>query len=152
MNRSAAISALRHFSHEECANCPRPGACIMLKSGVCLLTKGRRCGYFERSVLPIATRGLRRARKLHGKPRPIDDQRVVEAYRALHPEVRGRLIAESDDDGIAKRRCPDCDSVLARGQRVCPTCLAKRRLEAKWSKKRPVAEQPAVESLPQSLF
>jgi len=140
MNRSAAISALRHFAHEECANGPRPGACIMLKSGVCLLARGRRCGYFEESVLPIATQRLRLSRKPNpfkvmrgGKmislpgAKPIDDTRIVTAYQRVHRETRGTLIAEPDDDGIAKRRCPDCDGALAARMRFCPECTKIRR-------------------------
>ena len=143
MNRSAAISALRHFAHEECANGPRPGQCIMLKSGVCLLARGRRCGYFEESVLPIATQRLRLSRNpnpfkvmrggtmisLPGA-KPIDDTRIVTAYRLVHRETRGTLIAEPDDDGIAKRRCPDCGAALGPRMRFCGACQVSRRRES----------------------
>jgi len=143
MNRSAAVSALRHFAHEECASCPRPGVCIMLRSGACLLARGQRCGYFEDSVLPIAQRRLRLSRnpnpfkvmrdgKVTDLPgaKPIDDSRVVAACRVVHPEVRGTLIPESDDDGIAKRQCPDCGGPLGPRMRFCETCRRNRRRES----------------------
>ena len=126
MNRSAAISALRYFAHEECASCPRPGDCIMLKSGVCLLSQGQRCTYFEESVLPIAVRRLRKARAQH----PVDDGRILEAYRMLHRETCGTLIPESDDDGIAKHQCPDCGEALGPRMRFCPKCRTKRRRDS----------------------
>lgn len=119
-----------------------PDQCELRDRQPCGLLAGKRCRYFEGSVLPIATRGLRRSCE-----KPIDDARVAEAYRDEHPALRGTaVVPEPDDDGQV-RTCPDCGTWLPPRKRVCAKCAAKRRRVAYRQAKR--KSRDAVHSLGQ---
>jgi len=99
-----------------------PDQCEVYDRQPCRLLAGKRCRYFEESVLPIATRGLRRSCQ-----KPIDDSRVAEAYRDEHPALRGTAIVPEPDDEGQVRTCPDCGTRLPPRKRVCAACATKRR-------------------------
>ncbi len=73
----------------------------------CLLAQGKRCGYFERAVLPLAKRADRE-----------DAKRARRAYEAAH----GVLGGGPDEE----RSCPDCGAPIPKGRRYCDSCRVKR--------------------------
>ena len=125
MNQSRRRRILATFAHQECANMTHADECELLDRKPCRLLDGKRCQYFEGSVFPIATRRLRMMRHP-----PIDDSRVVKAYRVAHPEVCGTAIAPEPDDEGHVRTCPDCGTRLPPRKRVCAKCAEKRKRTA----------------------
>ncbi len=96
--------SLAGFIHMECANFVGSG-CIMLKGHGCLPTeRGRRCGYFEFSVLPLAK----------------DFPEYLAAVDEYDKVAGGRI------KGIYVRRC-ECGEPLGSRRRLCDGCQAARR-------------------------
>ena len=87
------------------------GGCLYEKT--CKVEQGKRCGYFEKAVLPVAAElGL---------------QNVYEAYEDLTgAEMLKRPQA---------RLCPDCGGPVRLRQRYCDNCAHKRR-KASYRKRR----------------
>lgn len=128
MNEAKRRSVLLEFAHQECANHVHFGMCEPRDRKPCRLGQGERCSSFEACVLPIAVRKLRMLRTL--KKARKDDSAVVDAYTREHPELRrGSRRAGSDENGPG-RTCPDCGAPLARRQRVCLMCSAKRHRQS----------------------
>ena len=86
------------------------GGCLF--SDTCLVQEGKRCGYFEKCVLPTAEDiGLKAL--------------VYSLYR--------RHVAIEDDyllDAGEIRRCPDCGAELKPRQRYCDKCRDERRRDS----------------------
>ncbi len=82
------------------------GGC--LDKDCCLVEQGKRCGYFEKAVLPIAGE--------------IGQQKIYAAYESL-----------TGADPLARpqaRLCPDCGAELKPRQRYCDNCKKKRRRQS----------------------
>jgi len=148
VNQSRRRRILATFAHQECANMTHADECELLDRKPCRLLDGKRCQYFEGSVFPIATRRLRMMRHP-----PIDDSRVVKAYRVAHPEVCGTAIAPEPDDEGHVRTCPDCGTRLPPRKRVCAKCAEKRRRVAyrQANQKRRQADNSLAEITPQNI-
>lgn len=140
MKRTAATKALMQFAFEECANHVHRGTCEIRDRKPCRMGQGTRCPYFETSVFPIATRGLRLLRLPAKAAR--DDRRVVEAFRMLWPTPTGKMHA-----GLTapRRTCPDCGGPLPPRKRVCAQCRQVRR-RASYRKAKESARNPCVTS------
>ncbi len=80
-----------------------------LYADYCLVEKGQRCAYFERSVMPAAA-----------------DTGQKDHIYALY-EAHVGIEIEKDD----VRLCPDCEAELQPRQRLCFDCARKRQLRAK---------------------
>ena len=73
----------------------------------CLVQQGKRCGYFERAVLPTA-----------------EDMGLTEQVYSLYEKHVGI------DGGLNRepvRRCPDCGAEIKPRKRYCDDCVRKRR-------------------------
>jgi len=125
VNQSRRRRILATFAHQECANMTHADKCELRDRKPCVLLDGKRCQHFEGSVFPIAVRALRMMRHP-----PIDDSRVVTAYRVAHPEVCGTAIAPEPDDEGHVRTCPDCGTRLPPRKRICARCAEKRKRTA----------------------
>jgi hypothetical protein len=94
-----------------CANYDHHHGGCLLADG-CSVTAGKRCRYFETSVLPAAEQiGLL--------------QQVVEAYKRHVGLNNGELDGLMSHESI--RRCPECGGPLDPRQRYCDACKARRR-------------------------
>jgi len=83
------------------------GGCIF--NDTCLVQEGRRCGYFEKAVLPVASElGL---------------QNIYEAYEK---QTGAGMLKRSQ-----ARICPDCGEPLRPRQKFCDDCTRKRRQKTK---------------------
>jgi len=86
------------------------GGCLF--ADTCLVQEGKRCGYFERAVLPTAAdTGL---------------QGLVYAQYEKHVGIEG-------NGGLNReqiRMCPDCGAEVGPRQRYCPKCSKRRRRES----------------------
>jgi len=110
---------LRAFVRGECANTQPDDGCLFRADG-CLVVRGRRCRYFEASVLPLLTRcASARCLKLYPD--------AVGGYLKLHPELNGTLVSEPT------RSCPSCGAPLRKRRRYCDACS---RVRDKDNKKR----------------
>jgi len=110
---------LRAFVQGECAN-EQPGDGCLFRTAGCLVVRGRRCRYFESSVLPLLTRcASARCLKLYPD--------AAQAYLKLHPELNGTL------DPAPTRSCPSCGGPLRKRRRFCDACA---RVRARNTKKR----------------
>lgn len=108
---------LRTFVGGECANAQAGDRCLFLEKSGCLVVRGRRCRYFEASVLPLLTRCASvRCLKLYPD--------AVGGYLKLHPELNGTLVPEPT------RACPLCGEPLKKRQRYCDACAKVKRREA----------------------
>lgn len=86
------------------------GGCLF--GDTCKVQDGKRCGYFERVVLPTAdTIGLKEA-----------------IYSQYEQQVGIAGIGVLKREQI--RRCPDCGDEVGSRQRYCPNCSKKRRRES----------------------
>ena len=94
----------------ECA-CWFAHACLFTKDGACVLGKGKRCAYFEESVLPL------------GLPRyyPEKYANTRRLYLKTH-----KMSADEEEN----RRC-ECGALLAHGKRLCETCRKRRKREVR---------------------
>ena len=122
------------FAKRECANIRPDGSCLGImvndlhwrgqkilatERKVCLLggSKPKRCGYFEKVVLPLADR-------------PTKDQPRLQQQR-LEARAKYGLINDVETKSVELRTCPDCGTEpLSKRQRVCPKCQQKRRRES----------------------
>jgi len=87
------------------------GGC--LDKDCCLVKQGKRCGYFEKVVLPTSV-----------------DLGLKELVYSLYQKHVG--IAEDDPliNTANIRPCPDCGAELRPRHRYCDWCAQKRRLQA----------------------
>lgn len=87
--------------HEQCGNMIG-GECVYHISGVCEVEQGKRCGWFESRIIPLAkTTNADLARIQSG----VGDYLA----RILHaPAQAGRKCACGAEMGPRKRHCPDC--------------------------------------------
>ncbi len=87
------------------------GGC--LDKDCCLVEQGKRCGYFEKVVLPTSV-----------------DLGLKELVYSLYQKHVG--IAEDDPliNTANIRPCPDCGAELRPRHRYCDWCAQKRRLQA----------------------
>ena len=94
-----------------CANYDQHyGGCLFGET--CKVQEGKRCGYFERAVLPTAADvGLNDA--------------VYSQYEAQVRIAGGGLLKRSQ-----VRRCPDCGDEVGPRQRYCENCAKRRRRES----------------------
>jgi len=83
----------------------------------CLVQQGKRCRYFEKSVLPTAA--------------DIGLKELVYSLYANHVGIEDYQFDSSDI-----RRCPDCGAELRQRQRYCDDCSKKRRRESYRKSKR----------------
>lgn len=83
-----------------------------LFADTCSVQEGKRCGYFERAVLPTAS-----------------DIGLKELVYSLYEEQVG--IADNGQLQRGQiRRCPDCADEVGPRQRYCPKCSKRRRRES----------------------
>ena len=125
--RGATIPRHNHglgqFVADQCADFINR-ACLTHKGGPCIVLDGKRCGRFEKCLLPLA-------REIGGK--------TLEAVQE-HYAV-GQMLASAAVGPVNIRSCPDCGTPLGAGRRLCPDCAKKRQRAAKrtaWQK----AHQP----------
>jgi hypothetical protein len=86
------------------------GGCLSGDS--CLVETGKRCGYFERAVLPTAAdMGLKEL-----------------VYSMYERQVGIASIGQFYYGNI--RKCPDCGAELKPRQRYCENCARRRRIVA----------------------
>jgi len=92
-----------------CANYDHDhSGCLMADK--CKVEEGKRCGYFEKAVLPNA---------------------ASEGYAAEMNDLYARQTgATPKPKSNSARLCPDCSGVLPPRHRVCPKCAEKRRQKA----------------------
>ena len=83
----------------------------------CLVCNSERCGYFERSVLPMITQGY------------VGYDNVAAVYQ----KMCGGVISALRQDGTTKL-C-ECGTPLLPRQRKCDVCKEKARKAAYWAKK-----------------
>ena len=81
------------------------GGCLF--GNKCLVKKGKRCGYFEKAVLPVAT-----------------DIGLVGHVYSLYQK---RVGLNADLQRPQTRLCPDCGTGLKLKQRYCDSCGKSRR-------------------------
>jgi len=116
----------------ECANCTRPGECL-LRGSSCVVLNGIRCSYFEKHVLSLAAHPQDKSKAgVYGK--------AVRQYAKLcsgaipAEDVMRRVIGEE----MEIRRC-ECGSALVTRQRMCSECSREQRLatyrQAYWKRK-----------------
>ncbi len=107
-----------------CANYDhRYGGCLF--NDECRVEQGKRCGYFEKAVLPTAA--------------DIGLKEVV--YLAYEKQV-----GIANDGGLERepvRLCPDCGVELRPRQRYCDTC-GKRRRRQSYRKRRQITGRCAT--------
>ena len=73
----------------------------------CLIQQGKRCGYFERVLLPIAKQlGIY--------------EKIIKQYGKT-----GNLVPKE-----TTRSCPDCGAELEYRKKLCPKCREKRKQKA----------------------
>jgi len=117
---SLGRTPLRTFVVGECANAQTGDRCLFREKSGCLVVRGRRCRYFEASVLPLLTRcASARCLKLYPD--------AVGGYLKRHPELNGTLVSEPT------RSCPSCGGPLMKRRRHCDACS---RVRVKDNKKR----------------
>jgi hypothetical protein len=86
------------------------GGCLL--ADTCKVQDGKRCGYFERAVLPTAEEiGLTDV--------------VYSAYEAYVGIAGNGLLKRGQ-----VRRCPDCGDEVGPRQRFCPKCSMRRRRQS----------------------
>ena len=86
------------------------GGCLF--SDTCLVQEGKRCGYFEKAVLPTAADiGLK--------------EHIYSQYQK-HVGIAG--VGQFDSGNI--RRCPECGAELKPRQRYCDKCRDERRRDS----------------------
>jgi hypothetical protein len=86
------------------------GGCLL--ADTCKVQDGKRCGYFERAVLPTAEEiGLTDV--------------VYSAYEA-HVGIAGNGLLNRGQI----RRCPDCGDEVGPRQRYCANCSSRRRRQS----------------------
>ena len=83
----------------------------------CLLLLGKRCAYFEQSVLPMAE--LSWEWKSSVAENTFKER--ADTYRRLHSGITGLHRNQ--------RKCPDCREPIGPRKRFCEKCSAKRRLQ-----------------------
>ena len=114
---SLGRTPLRTFVIGECANAQAGDRCLFREKSGCLVVRGRRCCYFEASVLPLLTRcASARCLKLYPD--------TVGGYLKLHPELNGTLVPEPT------RACPLCGGAIRKRRRYCEACAKARQKAA----------------------
>jgi len=91
------------------------GGCLFENfGGACAVEIGKRCGYFERAVLPTSAETGQR-----------------EHIYGLYEQTVGVIIdtAKTRKRTGDARPCPDCGSPLRTRQRYCDTCSTRRQRE-----------------------
>jgi hypothetical protein len=79
----------------------------------CKVTRGQRCNYFEKVILPLADQA------------PPESEPNLQRRRA---QARQAYLDNHNLPGAkAARKCPDCGEPLAKGKQVCPKCRKRRR-------------------------
>lgn len=80
----------------------------------CLVARGKRCGHFERVILPLAD-----------QPSPPDEPKLQsKRARARRAYLRKHNLEGADEP---HRPCPDCDGPLPKCKRYCEECRHRRR-------------------------
>jgi len=110
----ARSSRLRSFVKDNCCNFFADRCAVADEQG-CVVMAGGRCGWFETSVLPDATRQK-------GATRLLDD---IQNNYAIGRAPRSVTSAREN-----VRPCPDCGQPLAARRRVCEPCATLRRRTA----------------------
>jgi len=104
---------LQRFIKAECA-CWLLGQCTL--EGPCVIIEySRRCGYFEKNVLPPPAYSFKH---LCFETRPTVERMVRSEYAEIRP-----------DSSIGDRFC-ECGNPLSKRQRLCEKCRKERRREA----------------------
>ena len=83
------------------------GGCLF--EDTCFVQEGKRCGYFEKAVLPTAA--------------DIGLKESVYSQYAKQVGIEGYLHLDNGDI----RKCPDCGAELKPRQKYCDDCSKKRR-------------------------
>lgn len=86
------------------------GGCLF--GDACLVEQGKRCGYFEKAVLPTAK-----------------DAGLREHVYSLYQKHTG-IEACGELDREPAPRCPDCGAELRPRQRYCDACATRRRRQS----------------------
>jgi len=117
------------FAHGECANLQPDGACLgvgvdsLIDTGQpktcthrdrCAVASGKRCGYFERVILPLAD-----------LPSPRGDAQRQARRASARQTYLGRHVLA----GSLERQCPECGGSRLRRHRFCEVCATKHRRE-----------------------
>ena len=79
----------------------------------CKVTRGQRCGYFERRILSLAD------------DPPPESEPGLQRSRAKARQIY--LDLQNLPGAKAARTCPDCGGALAKGRQFCPECRSRRR-------------------------
>ena len=93
------------------------------EESICLVKRGKRCGFFEHNILPLADHPAPVGYKTIPADPTLPDRRKV--ARRAYLELHGLIPKE------VKRPYPDCGAELSPGRRVCDSCKAKRSRAAK---------------------
>ena len=101
------------FVHKECANFVN-GECIMREPGACFVGQGKRCSYFEESLLPLAD--------LNGSKHAAKYRTSVLTYR--------RQVMKPGSVVMTEALLCECGQLLPTRRRVCDKCRARKRKEA----------------------
>lgn len=103
-----------------CANYDhRDGGCLL--SNNCAVLTGKRCGYFERAVLPTSAEIGQR-------------DHVYRLYEQAVSVIIDRYKMRRKTGDV--RPCPDCGTALRPRQRYCDTCAGKRKRVASRQRQR----------------
>lgn len=111
-------SKLRSMVRHQCANYKAGDDCPLWLNG-CKVTRGRRCEYFERAVLPVA------------KMNPKDFSAAARSYAAQTQAMGFR--------GKTKgRRCKQCKARIPPRKQYCSECAMRRKRESNrlWKRRR----------------
>jgi hypothetical protein len=114
MSTAKKKSALSGYINRKCAGAMTSGPCES-----CKVTKGRRCGYFEKAVFPECDPAYP-----YSDPKEHKNHfRILSQYRKLHPNFKRK----EDIDG----RVCDCGNALPFGQQICNACRQRRRRKSR---------------------
>ena len=128
------------LAEQHCANWCRGGTCVGVgfdicaqrycritkEGGPCLLALGQRCPYFEKSVLPMETRGEK------DWPTVVQGAAFREAARIYHLTFPETVAVQP-----TTRKCPDCGKHrIGPRKRCCVECRIRRRRASDTTKKR----------------
>ncbi len=110
-------NALTAFARRHCANWNVPDKSCTPTGGPCLISQGKPCRYFERSVFRICDPSCKFATET------AQYETLLDLYLKINPNLQ-----QTEPEKI--RLC-DCGIPLKPRRRVCDKCQKARSLEAK---------------------
>ena len=131
-------SGLRSFVKNECANFDDHfGGCFFNNDNKCSVLEGKRCGYFEQSVLGKPDYKYKLLNYDYGK--------LFEQYAAINPRYLSKMAK------VSARICV-CGEPLLPRQRFCDNCKRRRRQKSyRLARKKPSSQISNAQQLSENL-